>query len=176
MLENTTIMNVSQLKEISVTAIQLNPQNFNNEQVESAWLGNQPATKEAIKAAEQKLGMTLPEDYKAFLLITNGFFTPTDSTEPTFESVENIDYLKNVDYFLIEVWCVPELIDIGQQLEKSIIIGGLEDEQYFLLIPPADGNSEWKYWKFASWIPGEQPYKNLNDYFTSILEFLKKEC
>jgi len=176
MLENTTTMNVSQLKEISVTAIKLSPNKFTDEEREFGWLGNQPATKEAIKSAEQKLGMTLPEDYKAFLLITNGFFTPTDSTEPTFEPVENIDYLKNVDDFLIEVWCVPELIDIGQQLAKSIIIGGLEDEQYFLLIPPADEKSEWKYWKFASWIPGEQPYKNLNDYFTSTLEFLKKEC
>lgn len=169
-------MNISQLKEISITAIQHSPNMFTDEQREFDWLGYQPATKEAIAAAEQKLGVVLPEDYKEFLLLTNGFFTPTDSTEPTFEPVEKIDYLKNVDDFLIEVWSVPELKDIGQQLAKSIIIGGLEDEQYFLLIPPADGNSEWKYWKFASWIPGEHPYKNLNDYFNSTLEFLKKEC
>ncbi|MDT3402105.1 SMI1/KNR4 family protein [Mucilaginibacter terrae] len=169
-------MNISQLKEISAIAIQHNPDHFTDEQRKLGWLGYQPATTEAIEAAEQKLGVALPGDYKQFLLITNGFFTTSDSTELTFAPVEEIDYLKNIDDFIVEVWSDPAIIDVGEQLIRSIIIGGINDEQYFLLIPNDNESIEWTYWKFASWIPGAHPYKNLDDYFTSTLEFLKKEC
>lgn len=161
------------LKEISVLAIQSNRASFTNEHKNLKWLGNDPASIEEIKAAEHQLGVELPEDYKNFLLTTNGFFTPCDSTEPTFEKVDKIDYLINIDDFAIEVWHQDALIEVGKELSRSIVVGGIHDEQYFLLIPPKTINEKWQYWKFANWIPGEEPYEDLETYFANVLDFLR---
>jgi len=108
-------------------------------------------------------------------LITNGFFTPENTTEPTFEKVERIDFLRNVDSFVVEVWSDHEtLADLAKQLAKSIVVAGLDDEQYFLLIPPDSVNGKWKYWKFANWLAGEYPYDDLETYFLSVLNFIKR--
>ncbi|TWR30491.1 SMI1/KNR4 family protein [Mucilaginibacter pallidiroseus] len=160
------------LKEISILAIDLDKDAFTNKQIEDKWLGIDAATLADITAAEERLGITLPDDYKNFLLITNGFFTPADSTEPTFEEIRKIDYLKNIDEFLLEIWNREELADEGNELSKSIVIGGIDDEQYYLLVPPIDKTGEWKYFKFANWIPGVYSYNNLESYFTSVKELL----
>ena len=41
----------------------------------------------------------------------------------------------------------------------------------FFLIPPENDNTEWEYWKFANWIPGEEVYVSLRAYFESSLDF-----
>jgi cell wall assembly regulator SMI1 len=161
------------LQEISKLALQLGEFIFTDEQKKLKWLGEAPASIEEIEIAENRLGIQFPEDYKDLLLITNGFFTPCDSTEPTFERVENIDYLENIDAFLLEVWNKGPLADVGEQLKRAVVIAGLNDEQYFLLIPPSSSLDKWQYWKFANWIPGEQRYESLVNYFDSVLDFLK---
>jgi len=162
------------LKQISKLAIQSNGGAFNDEQKTLEWLGNASISVGEINALESRLGIELPDDYKKFLLITNGFFTPCDSTEPTFENAEKVDFFKNIDPLLLSIWNEGVLVDIGQQLTRAIVIAGINDEQYFLLIPPNGSNSEWKYWKFAHWIPGEAPYQNLEEYFQNVLDFMKK--
>ncbi|MGF7042264.1 hypothetical protein M2273_005536 [Mucilaginibacter lappiensis] len=80
---------------------------------------------------------------------------------------------KNIDTYLLEIWNEGVLIDVGEQLNKAIVIGGMNDEQYFFLIPPDYPDNKWQYWKFANWIPGEQRYENLENYFQSVLDFIK---
>lgn len=160
------------LQEISKLAIRLDEFVFTNEQKKSEWLGQAPASMEEIEVAENRLGIQFPEDYKDFLLITNGFLTPRDSTEPTFQKVDEIYYLKSVDTFLLEVWNEGPLADVGEQLKTAIVIAGINDEQYFLLIPPSSSHDKWQYWKFANWIPGEHRYESLANYFDSVLDFL----
>lgn len=163
------------LRSISESAIQINESTFTAEQIKLRWLGTTPASVEEIISAERRLKIELPKDYKDFLLITNGFFTPADATEPTFEKVDRIDYLKNVDSFVVEVWNGHEtLADVAKELARSIIVAGIDDEQYFLLIPPDNISEKWKYWKFASWMAGEYPYEDLDTYFVSVLDFLKR--
>ncbi|WP_316830665.1 SMI1/KNR4 family protein [Pedobacter aquatilis] len=162
------------LKKISETAIRQGEFIFTDEQVTSGWLGNQAASLTEIKQLEAQLQIILPKDYKEFLLITNGFTSPNENTEPSFESVTNVGYLKDIDPELIEIWINnDELLDVAIKLSRSIVIGGRNEEQYFLLIPPLSENEEWEYWKFASWIPGEDPYKGLENYFINALDFLK---
>ncbi len=163
------------LKQISLIAVKQKVWGLSEGHVLSRWLGTFPADSEDIRNAEQRLGVELPEDYKQFLSITNGFFTPCDATEPTFERVTNIDLLKNVEPFLLDVWNQDELKDVGQQLNRAIIIAGLNDEQFFLLIPPGDDVDIWQYWKFASWIPGEHRFDNLQSYFDSVLDFMSSQ-
>jgi hypothetical protein len=154
------------LIDISEKAIKSEDFNFTSEQIENNWLGNIPASEKQISDAENKLGVKFPEDYKEFLKITNGFSAPND-VEPSFENIENIDYLKNVDEFTIEAYGLVEL-------ENAIIVGGISEEQYFLLLPPEAENEKWKYWKFANWMAGEQPFENLKEYFEDVLKFVNK--
>lgn len=162
------------LKQISELAIKAGDTDYSSEQIESNWLGTHPARIDEIEFAEEKLGIKLPKDYIDFLLITNGFTATNNCTEPRFEIVENIEYLAKIDDFIIEVWNQNGLEDIGKELARSILIGGIEEEQYFLLIPPESINDQWKYWKFASWIPGEYPFQNLQDYFSHVLDIMKR--
>jgi hypothetical protein len=162
------------LKRISELAIKSGDTQYSKEQIESNWLGNYPANVEDIEYAGKKLGITFPQDYKDFLLLTNGFAATINHNEPRFEALENVDYLVNIDSFMVETWNQKGLEDIGKELSRSILIGGVEEEQYFLIIPPESLNDHWKYWEFASWLPGEYPFKNLLAYFTSVLEKMEE--
>ncbi|WP_199240708.1 SMI1/KNR4 family protein [Tamlana fucoidanivorans] len=138
---------------------------FTSEQIKNKWIGNLPATEKEIAETEIRLGIKLPADYKEFLKIANGYPTYNDAVEPSFEKINQIEYLKNFDPDMIKIWSQKQTEDIGKELNKSIIVAGKQEEQWFLLIPPTDKNDKWKYWKFASWIPGEIEYKNLTEYF-----------
>lgn len=163
------------LKKISELSIKSEDISYSNEQIEANWIGNNPSKIVDIESVEKNLGVKLPQDYKDFLLITNGFSATRNGTEPRFEAVENIDYLVNIDNFIVEIWNQEGLEDIGQELARSILIAGIEEEQYFLIIPPKSAEDPWKYWIFASWLPGEIPFENLLDYFKSTLESIEKE-
>ncbi|RNL49649.1 SMI1/KNR4 family protein [Pedobacter jejuensis] len=164
------------LKKISETAIRQGVFTFTDDQKKSKWLGNEPATKDEIKQAEDRLGLELPADYKAFLSIANGFASPNEHVEPSFVKVNEIGFLKDIDPKIIEDWLVhDESFDIVVQLSRSILVGGINEEQYFLLIPPIIENTDWKYWKFATWIPGEDDYEGLENYFINVLDFLAPE-
>lgn len=137
-------------------------------QIKNYWLGFESAKYEEVQIAEKKLSVDFPEDYKEFLQISNGFVAP-NNIEPSFIKIEEVDYLKNIDPFIIECYnYLPEL-------ENSILIAGKDEEQYFLLIPPKNETEKWRYWKFANWYPGEHEYSNLASYFTDVKKFIEKE-
>jgi hypothetical protein len=96
--------------------------------------------------------------------------------EPSFCSIEKVDFLKNVDLDLIEIWTSAGNIEVGNKLETAIKVGGFDEEQYFFLIPPCKENANWEYWIFASWAPGETIFHNLMDYFKQVLEFTTSLC
>jgi len=152
------------LQRISRKAILLEELTFTPHQIKSDWLGNIPSTNTQILELEERLGLPLPQDYKTFLSITNGFSAPCD-IEPSFVNIANIDYLKNIDKNIVEAYNSVEL-------ERSILVAGINEEQYFLLIPPVSSSGNWDYWKFANWIPGEESFENLYSYFSTVLEFL----
>lgn len=162
------------LKQISEKAIGLSDLAFSSKRIKSKWLGTSPASNSEIHKKEKELGVQLPNDYKAFLSITNGFSAPND-IEPNFESIKNIDFLKNIDKDIIAAYSIDGIEDIGENLERSILIAGIHQEQYFLLIPPNQEYKSWKYWKFANWLPGEQEFDNLESYFKNVLDFIQNK-
>jgi len=161
----------SLLKKISEKAIELADLEFTQDQIKNKWLVNEPTSEVDLKLTEKRLGVKLPNDYKEFLRITNGFTAPND-VEPSFERFDKIDYLKNLNNHLIEVWNTEGIADIGKQLGCSIVIGGINEEQIFLLIPPNSSSENWKYWKFSSWQPGEVEFKNLQHHLNEVLDFI----
>ncbi len=163
------------LQEISKKALLLNDFDFSNVQVKTKWLGTTAASDKEISNTEKRLNIKLPYDYIEFLKITNGF-PQTSSISCSFLPVEKIDYLQTLEEDLVEIWNENDVLkEVGEALTKAILIGGLNEEQQFLLIPPNRKSGKWAYWKFASWIPGEEVYPSLMDYFKSDLSFLKKQ-
>lgn len=162
------------LYQISELALKPKDIEFSKRQVDNQWLGEEATSEFGISEVENRLKVQFPGDYKEFLLISNGFAAPND-IEPTFLPIESVDYLKNIDNELIGIWTRDGIPTIGEELEKSILIGGINEEQYFLIIPPDSKNLKWRYWKFASWIPGEEEYKSLYNYFEEVSDFLNQQ-
>lgn len=162
------------LKDISVKAIELGDYNFDftNEQMNSTWIGYGPVMKDEIEKTEKRLGISLPQDYVNFIRISNGFHAAS-SVEPSFCSVNKIDYLKNIDSELFEIWIETGNAEIGNKMKTAIKVGGFDEEQYFFLIPPSKENPNWEYWIFAAWAPGETIYNSMIEYFKSVLETTK---
>jgi len=155
------------IKTLFKTSIEKGEHVYTSAEIESNWIGSQPALSEEITNAELRIKQTLPPDYKELMGITNGFKTSNDSLEPSFLPIQEIDYLKNVIPFIIE--CYEDTLP---ELEESILIAGKNEEQQFLLIPPTAKRSEWKYWKFANWHAGEREFKGIQDYIESVISFL----
>ena len=161
------------LKQISIKAISLGDFEYSERQFKDKWLGFTGASQVAIANLEKRLDITLPEDYKSFLLLTNGFCATT-GIDISFEPINKVDYLKNFEHFKESLSFYDEIgesQEISAQFKNSIIIGGIEEEQSFLLLPP-NGNNKWRYWRFANWIPGENEFENLEAHFEEVLEFL----
>lgn len=164
------------LKQISLKALALDSSFYSVEQIQNNWIGSEGGSQEGIDSAEMRIGIHLPVEYKEFIKLTNGFSDP-NGIEPSFCPIQKIDFLINVDPELIEIWISTGNVDTGNKMRRAIIVGGFGEEQHFLLIPKTNG--EWEFWKFAAWIPGEEIYSTLMEYFESVLtttdQFLNKE-
>lgn len=162
------------LQKLSQAAIDLADVSYRQSCIGTKWLGDEGVTPDQLAEVEQRLEVKLPDDYKAFLTLTNGF-APALSTEPSFSPIDAVTYLRDEDTDVIQAYSVEGIQDVGEALSRAIIVGGVGEEQYFLLIPPDEDNLEWRYWKFAHWIPGEEEYPSLQAYFEEILTFVNEE-
>ena len=164
------------IKLLFQKSIELNRGEFTQKEIQSNWIGNPPTTLSKIEAIEKKLNVSFPNDYKELLLICNGFKPFYNSVEPSFLPVEEIDYTKNIHSYITDFSSgEDDFVEVEKKLQRSILIAGKDEEQHFLLIPPIDKNAPWEYWKFANWIPGEEEYINLKEYFKEVIEFLSDE-
>ena len=160
------------LNSISIEMIRVKDFEYKQDQINSKWFGNEPTTLDIIEQAENRLQVNFPQDYKEFLMVANGFHA-FSTVEPTFLPINKIDYLNNIDSESIEGWKQAGFMDIAKSLERSILVAGVKEEQSFLLIPPNSKSGDWKYWKYANWIPGEEEYTDLREYLRDTLDFLK---
>jgi hypothetical protein len=157
------------LKEISIKAIELGDLEYTKMQIDSSWIGYSPVRQKEIEKTEKRLRISLPQDYKDFLMLTNGF-QATSNVEPSFAGCNKIDFLRNVDNELCQIWIKDGVKEVGHKLKTAIKVGGFDEEQYFFLIPPSNNNPNWEYWVFASWSPGETIFHSLYEYFQFVLE------
>jgi hypothetical protein len=158
------------LENISTQTLLLDEKQFSIEQNITQWLGFEPATELEITNTETRLNVKFPSEYFEFLQISNGF-EQTSGVHCSLLAVEKVDYLKILDNELIEIW-QEHMPDLAAVLKISILIGGQNEDQQLLMIPPQNDSETWHYWKFASYIPGEVNYHSLSQMFEENLEFL----
>jgi hypothetical protein len=161
------------LDKISKVAIKQKTIDFSEDILLKKSLSKSPATKEEINAAENRLNIVLPEDYKKFLLTSNGLES-FSSTGVTLAAVDKVDFLIKVDEQIVDIWANSKGdVDttFGDKLRSSIIIGGHKEEQQLLLIPLQ--NKKWECWHFSSWRPGEVVYESFRFYMEGELQSLE---
>jgi len=164
------------LQRISNTVLELNNQTLKEQVNIDQWIGYLPATTQAIAAAEKRLGLRFPADYREFLLTTNGL-KAFSNTAITFLPVEKVGLLKDLDPQLVESWSDPQLFGDSATTEafaNSLLIGGYQEEQQLLLVSPYKNITDWTCWYFATWMPGEKKYPALRFYLEKELLDLEK--
>jgi hypothetical protein len=160
------------LHAISIKALAQGKIPFTEQQFNAQWLGETPASRSAIVRCEDKLKLQLPTDYIEFLHCSNGFVSTSD-IHTSFLPIEDVDYFEVKDKALVDFWVAKEP-EIGLQLQRSILIAGLSEDQQLLLVPPHE-NEGWHYWQFAAWIPGIVSFENLSAILNDQLAFLEQE-
>lgn len=160
------------LSKISRLAIEQGSNDFSEDVVGAGWLGAKPALGADIDAAEARLGVTLPQDYKAFLRASNGF-AAISCTDVALAPVSEIKRYRDVDAWSVDLWSDgQEEPEWGEPFKNCIMIGGFKDEQELLLLPFPDGS--WACWFFAHWVPGEHRYPSLRYYMEDRLQRLEE--
>jgi cell wall assembly regulator SMI1 len=91
----------------------------------------------AIAEAEQWLGVTRPQSYRAFLEATNGLkeYSPI---RVELWTVENIGWVRDADRTLLDLHEMTDLEDLVKGVRKSLLIGSEPDGAECLLLVPAD--------------------------------------
>ena len=77
------------LSQISHSAIELDSSYYSNEQIKNQWIGFPPCLNSDIEEAEKRLGLVLPDDYKQFMLLTNGF-SFANGVDPSFCPIHDL--------------------------------------------------------------------------------------
>jgi hypothetical protein len=159
------------LMKMSVFAIAHNPAAYTDAEKTAQWIGREPASAEAIAAIEQRLNVKLPPDVIEFYKITNGTSEILSHTFSGFVAIEQIDWLTNVDQEVLENYAgMGE--DYLSDLKNSILIAGINHVHQVLLIQPHGKFGQWRYWEFATYIPGENEFNDIATYLDRINDFL----
>lgn len=163
----------------------------------STWLGFDGTSDDIIRMHEKRLGTLLPPSYKSFLKTSNGFKQLSCFAWDIWP-VEKIDWLRNVDPELIEIWCSFDdeesvitdeeyfVYDKNQHLpfrsiylKKCLAISGPGDATILLLNPEIKFGEEWEAWMFAPWNLGPTRYQSFEklmvEEYTSYLELRSDE-
>lgn len=154
--------------------------------VVSDWLGEPQSTEEELKAAEQRLGTSLPPDYRAFLRESNGFEQLSSfiwrlygTGEIDWFSIRNQDW---IDAYQIgyDISAEEHLNERDNEvrfrsayLSSCLQISEEGDSAVILLNPKVvTAAGEWETWFFANWLPGAKRYPSFRQFMEAELSEL----
>jgi hypothetical protein len=157
---------------------------------ESGWMGYPPASDEQIRAAEQRLGTTLPPSYREFLQVTNGWRTTGDFIDRLW-SAEEIAWFSVRNQSWIDAWNDPQYagpavseaehrtygpeqdsaVFRAEYLKTTLEISDIGDSAILLLNPQViTEDGEWEAWMLANWLPGASRYRSFWDLMHAMYE------
>lgn len=162
------------LHKISELAISQETAAFSDEIKTKNYLGKPPASIDAVNEAEKRLQVPLPEDYKQFLLTSNGFECYANNGV-TLLPIEQVDYIVNIN--------TPQVMarinnpgiyntQFGAALTDSIVIGGIVETQQLLLVPL--GSRQLECWFLPDWDDSARLYPGFRFYMEEELKKLQK--
>lgn len=136
------------------------------EQIERKWLGEAPATDADIYAAEERLRISLPPSYKAFLKVSNGWHWPNPfvsrvrpvaAIAPFVE--QNGDWARAFSEGSAR-YGAPAADDPNVDLPATIQISDFDpdkDDAVMMLNPRSvSASGEMAGWFFGNWVPGAE--------------------
>ncbi|WP_433699747.1 SMI1/KNR4 family protein [Nocardiopsis sp. CA-288880] len=123
---------------------------------ENRRLGYEPAAEEAVLAAEERLGVSLPPSYRNFLLVSNGW----SSLAHTFDllPVERIGWFPEEDPQLYSWWSEPHMDHFADRLrvlERCLLISDDDGGSGGMWLLHADGVGVGGEWRAYTWWPGD---------------------
>jgi hypothetical protein len=150
--------------------------------VQAGWLGYPGATEEQLARTEERLGVSLPPSYSAFLATSNGWRCPSTSI-PRLWAAEEIERLAVTDPDAIDGWSEhtepvgnadyfvygdqqqphnfsPDYLKRALQISEQEIAGSA----VYLLVPDVvTPEGEWEAWMLAHWLPGAKRYRSFKE-------------
>jgi len=143
-------------------------------QRENQWLGYEPASEDAVRAAEERLGVQLPPSYRSFLLTSNGWRN-IDSLLYELLKVEEIGWLPEANPELWGIWAEDD-DDLTDLLRRCVVLSGPADGDYWLLDGSKIGpDGEWTAYLWMASSGGEpEPYPSFGALVVHAREFFEK--
>jgi hypothetical protein len=136
------------------------------EQAATSWMGHEPATEEAVLAAEQRLGIQFPPSFRSFLLTSDGWSGVRGWIDLVWPC-EDISWMRDTytGGDLIEVY--TEESDGNEYLalfQRSLEVAGGED--CWFLDPTETGpDGEWAAYVFVPKYGQSEKYANFAELF-----------
>ena len=157
--------------------------NLPAEVVESGWLGFPPARESEIGKLEKRLRKRLPDSYREFLQVTNGWrnagrfvYDLRPASTVAWFRKENQDWIDSYAEWAEDNPPLPleeHLVSGKEQdtcrfrvefLRSTLQISGVGDSAVYLLNPGVTTPSgEWEGWFLASWRPGADRYRSFRE-------------
>ncbi len=160
------------------------------EAVSSGWLGFPPATEGEVGRLEKRLRRRLPDSYREFLLVTNGWrnagafvYDLRPASGVAWFRKENQDW---IDSYVEASEGTPPLpleehLVYGERqdncrfrvqfLQSVLQISGVGDSAVYLLNPEVKNPAgEWEAWFFATWGPGADRYRSFQELMEATLD------
>jgi len=155
---------------------------LHNDVKASKWMGFAGATMVEIRHAEACVGSRLPQSYREFLSVTNGW-RRVDNFVDGLWPVNEVDWLRSKNQSIVDAWVGPvaggEMPDIPDEeyltygptqdparlrveyLQSALEIGWGQDSVFLLLNPEiVSERGEWEAWFLAHWLPGAQRFRS----------------
>jgi SMI1 / KNR4 family (SUKH-1) len=171
------------LKKLSKLAVKAESTAFTADEVKTKWLGRPKTNLKAIKATEKRLNLQLPDDYKAFLLASNGFSNFASYTFSELLPIEEIGLYKELEslelYNITKNYIDAVLYETNKEAtiepytERAILVSR-PHEQLIWLIPPIFPNTDWEAWRFSASNPGEMRYPSFRHLMEAQVKFFQE--
>lgn len=142
----------------------------------------EPASSDAIASMERRIGRSVPESYKRFLLASNGFMVHgMDAQDGLLRPTDRIGWLKESEPQLVSAWSqstshVPDDLyyyygpdQDPMHLRSEYMSGALQISDFVdsavVLLNPAviDTRGEWEAWDFGNAFPGAYRYQSFEE-------------
>ena len=168
---------------------------FSPEEHECGYLGFDGASEAQIVAAETRLGARLPDSYRTFLKVSNGWPLMSYNAQPgKLWSSEELFWVRDNDPNEVMIWTegdnavttLEEHLSCrndeysppynADYIQNLLSISDYGDASDLYLSPEVlDENGEWECWRFANWLPGAARYQSFEQWMLRTYDFLEEE-